>query len=600
MSAQCQNAEWEVVPLFCDSLIAAGFKRERPNWLHKYTAYFGATRNAVCSTAKNGQVSKITKNAGESIYLKCISSQDLASRIRWKKGTEVIKEARKASFLDLRLEKLTVEAAGAYRCDVRPNWLHKYTAYFGATRNAVCSTAKNGQVSKITKNAGESIYLKCISSQDLASRIRWKKGTEVIKEARKASFLDLRLEKLTVEAAGAYRCDVGEFPYNRTRSQGEFPYNSTSSKGEFPYNRTRSKGEFTYNRTRSQGEFPYNRTRSQDEFPYNRTRSQGEFPYNRTRSQGEFPYNRTRSQDEFPYNRTRSQGEFPYNRTRSQGEFPYNRTRSQGPPIITSRSNVHEAKVGSDVAVACVATGSPKPTVEWSSQPLPQCRSLSRAKIVNQGSTAILTIESVTKEDEGIYCCVARNSNGQSKPHIVILSVSYHKRILPPHVSPFSQVVVSTTDSTTTLICAVENAPQKYTTVFWTLNSKQLTDGGRYKMATTFSTEVEYKRLLLERATMTLIIKHVTTQDSGEYQCGVVTHIGSGHAEIQLVTKGNAIAARGIFASHHIIAKQTNSSNHYQWVNRVQGFALIWAIGEKDFSFQGSVVNRNRELSKLS
>ncbi|XP_032230878.2 contactin-2 [Nematostella vectensis] len=302
----------------------------------------------------------------------------------------------------------------------------------GATRNAVCSTAKNGRVSKITKNAGESIYLKCISSQDLASRIRWKKGTEVIKEARKASFLDLRLEKLTVEAAGAYRCDVVS---GRPRE-------------------------------------------------------------------------------------------------RCSVHLQVN-----GPPIITSRSNVHEAKVGSDVAVACVATGSPKPTVEWSSQPLPQCRSLSRAKIVNQGSTAILTIESVTKEDEGIYCCVARNSNGQSKPHIVILSVSYHKRILPPHVSPFSQVVVSTTDSTTTLICAVENAPQKYTTVFWTLNSKQLTDGGRYKMATTFSTEVEYKRLLLERATMTLIIKHVTTQDSGEYQCGVVTHIGSGHAEIQLVTK---------------------------------------------------------------
>lgn len=67
--------------------------------------------------------------------------------------------------------------------------------------------------------------------------------------------------------------------------------------------------------------------------------------------------------------------------------------------------------------MACVADGSPKPTVEWtrvSSQDSRKSLSRSRAR----DSSKELYITNLQLEDEGLYSCVASNQFGQTSETI--------------------------------------------------------------------------------------------------------------------------------------------------------------------------------------
>lgn len=60
---------------------------------------------------------------------------------------------------------------------------------------------------------------------------------------------------------------------------------------------------------------------------------------------------------------------------------------------------------GSSTSLSCQVTGDPYPSIEWS-----KVGGVLPAKhVINEG---LLVIQEVTKEDEGMYLCVAQNKKG--------------------------------------------------------------------------------------------------------------------------------------------------------------------------------------------
>lgn len=94
------------------------------------------------------------------------------------------------------------------------------------------------------------------------------------------------------------------------------------------------------------------------------------------------------------------------------------------PEIISpnSGSQTQSVKLGQSWNITCQATGNPTPTVEWKRKN--GNKSMSSREPGSSG--VVLTIDSVVKDDLGIYFCVALNSKNVAYAYVELGKITGH------------------------------------------------------------------------------------------------------------------------------------------------------------------------------
>lgn len=165
---------------------------------------------------------------------------------------------------------------------------------------------------------------------------------------------------------------------------------------------------------------------------------------------------------------------------------------SSAPYWVRSPNNTNAAQDES-VQFECLAEGKPKPNLEWllNGQPL---NAKKRPSVKIDGNT--LYIESLTKEDTGVYQCNASNIHGYAFKDFYLNVLE-----MPPIVlEQPEKVALAVQASTVTLRCRMFGSPKPK--IKWRRDNTELS-GGRYKVLDNGDLQIEY----------------VMPNDQGVYQC---------------------------------------------------------------------------------
>jgi len=177
---------------------------------------------------------------------------------------------------------------------------------------------------------------------------------------------------------------------------------------------------------------------------------------------------------------------------------------AQFAPQLSLSSNRLMAEEKQNVTIACTATGQPLPNITWSKSvgSLPE----DRTEVKN----GILTIQSVTRNDGGIYICKAENILGSATDtaHLMIFSPLQFKVRPPQEVTPVICYSVH-------LPCVAESDLR--TTIAWTKDGKS-------------SLPVESNFLL----NGTLLIRNIKKSHEGLYTCRATNALTTIEAKVKI------------------------------------------------------------------
>ena len=84
------------------------------------------------------------------------------------------------------------------------------------------------------------------------------------------------------------------------------------------------------------------------------------------------------------------------------------------PPTVRIEPRFLTVNVGEPIAFRCVASGSPRPSIEWTGG---RDGYISPDAIIEQG---VLRFEAASREYEAEYTCTARNRAGQAEVHTIL------------------------------------------------------------------------------------------------------------------------------------------------------------------------------------
>lgn len=83
------------------------------------------------------------------------------------------------------------------------------------------------------------------------------------------------------------------------------------------------------------------------------------------------------------------------------------------PRFIRSRlQDITPAAMGGNVSLICNPDAAPTADISWTKDGMPTGSSIGRVTLLTNGN---LVITQVTKSDEGVYTCTARNNLGEVK-----------------------------------------------------------------------------------------------------------------------------------------------------------------------------------------
>ncbi|XP_069163060.1 hemicentin-1 isoform X2 [Procambarus clarkii] len=171
------------------------------------------------------------------------------------------------------------------------------------------------------------------------------------------------------------------------------------------------------------------------------------------------------------------------------------------PPDIGNEEDVkvYEAAVGEPVVFECDATGDPPPEVNWyrGSSPVKPSAHLQLLE-----KNHVLIITAVQEGDDGDYMCLATNLAG-------VKEETFHLQVLvPPKVSGQEDLTITAVSGQQLMLeCEVSGYPQPDTT--WTYDTQEL---------------IPDDNVLINNSK--LIIKSVSVDLAGEYQCSAVNSVG--------------------------------------------------------------------------
>lgn len=188
------------------------------------------------------------------------------------------------------------------------------------------------------------------------------------------------------------------------------------------------------------------------------------------------------------------------------------------PPSLTIKPELPTLTLepGDAMDLTCYPEGNPRPTITWTKTGgnLPDGAEFSEDMRLHYSS--------MQPEHKGEYKCTA--DNGVGDPAAATIQVAVH---YPPRVKAKLEYVAATLGATVNLTCIYDANPAP--TVKWYMNN--------YQISFTANGETENrKKIYMSRNVeesqdeQTLVIKDVTQDDMGQYNCKVENNLGGGEA----------------------------------------------------------------------
>ncbi|XP_060737332.1 hemicentin-1 isoform X1 [Tachysurus vachellii] len=218
----------------------------------------------------------------------------------------------------------------------------------------------------------------------------------------------------------------------------------------------------------------------------------------------------------------------------SEGETHKNYTLSiQVPPTIlnTGPSDVSVLE-GEELTLTCAAEGTPTPQLTWMRDGV-KLETTEHVHVSAHGRT--LTLLRVTKEDSGIYKCVAVSPSGQESKVFTLLV------LVPPSILKHSDVpldVQAVYNSVVSLECHVMGVPPPHITWLKEGNPLQLTSRAH----------LHSKHTLLR-------ISPVQLSDSGLYTCVARSEAGFAEQKFHLHVEGPGVVEHAEKVEHIVIVR---------------------------------------------
>lgn len=183
----------------------------------------------------------------------------------------------------------------------------------------------------------------------------------------------------------------------------------------------------------------------------------------------------------------------------------------QAAPYFTEEPQLVNAAEGETAEIRCKAEGVPEPSITWihNGKPIEQAPHNPRRTV--EGNAIILT--NLWKNDTGNYGCNATNSLGY-----VYKDVYVNVQSIPPEIKDGPENLTKVDGSEAVMRCRVFGAPKPL--VKWIRDGVELT-GGRYEIT----------------GEGDLIIRDVTYNDVGDYQCYAKNKFGEKSAYGSLTVK---------------------------------------------------------------
>lgn len=178
------------------------------------------------------------------------------------------------------------------------------------------------------------------------------------------------------------------------------------------------------------------------------------------------------------------------------------------PPLISDNSSRGViVAVGDTFTLTCTATGVPTPKMSWRRE---NNGLLPTGGVVSKGNS--ITIFNATKDDRGIYYCIADNNVGKPAKRSVGVEVEFAPQVNLVR-SRYQQAVGYTAE----LHCSVEASPAA--DISWLKDGYQInSDNNFYQIASTSNSHGFVQS--------TLRIKRVDVRDFGLYRCRAINKLG--------------------------------------------------------------------------
>lgn len=186
------------------------------------------------------------------------------------------------------------------------------------------------------------------------------------------------------------------------------------------------------------------------------------------------------------------------------------------PPLISDNSSRGlVVGAGDTFTLSCNATGVPTPKISWRRE---NNGLLPTGGVVAKGNT--ITIYNATKDDRGIYYCIADNSVGKAARRSVGVEIEF-----PPQVNLVRPKYQQAVGYPAELHCSIEASPSP--DISWLKDGYQINNDNNFYQISSTSNSHDFIQ-------STLRIKRVDSRDFGSYRCRAINKLGDRQSAILL------------------------------------------------------------------
>lgn len=228
------------------------------------------------------------------------------------------------------------------------------------------------------------------------------------------------------------------------------------------------------------------------------------------------------------------------------------------PPLITDDSSRGiTAGTGDSFTLTCNATGSPKPKLSWRRE---NNDLLPTGGTVAKGNS--ITIYNATKDDRGIYYCIAENGVGKAARRSVGVEIEF-----PPQVNLVRLVYNQALGYPAELHCSVESSPAA--DISWLKDGYQVVNDNNFYHISSTSNSHDFIQ-------STLRIKRVDRRDYGTYRCRAINKLGDRSNNMYLETSYQPVCPPACLEGKYLSITTSSSTQ-----TRINYQSYLFIVGIK-------------------
>ncbi|KAL3218119.1 hypothetical protein MRX96_050867 [Rhipicephalus microplus] len=391
------------------------------------------------------------------------------------------------------IEPVEVSNAGNYTCIAKNRaGFDSYTAVLDVQAAPLWKKTPGD----VRVNIGERAIFECLASGSPAPKIKWRKQSSAM-NLISSSNGSLLIDDVSIDDAGQYVCEADNGIAPTASHSFTVTVNAPPRIKPFSFPKVASKGEkISIVCLVGEGTLPFSFSWSKDGKELQTTDNV------HVKAETQYSVVFVNSVDE------RTTGNYTCIVKNIFGFDSYSAYLDvEAPPVLKKTTPDTNVVQGGSVTLSCLATGSPKPSVNWSrSSGTAGAVALAANPRIQSSPNGTLLFEGVAAEDAGKYTCTAQNAIG-SVSHSLYLHVR-----APPRIKPFSFLKVASKGEKVSITCLVSEGTPPFSFA-WSKDGNELQTTGSVKV----KPEPEYS---------VVFINSVDEKSAGNYTCIVKNIFG--------------------------------------------------------------------------